>query len=164
MICSVSLVVLIFQRISPNHKFKEERECVCVACVGVCDCACVLWLVVSWWYEPPLLLCIQWCVPMTVCMGWECMAVMSIIGPVLVLQWRHCNDSMHFSPSFMQHWQRLAPHGPEVPLERSGHAAICLTSLLDLQNTLLVILGGYPNKDCWICNIHAQKWMRVGFA
>ena len=96
-------------------------------------------------------------------MGWGYMAVMGIIGPALVHQWRHCNDCMYFCLSFMQHWQRLAPHGPDLPMERWGHAAICFTPQLDLQSTLLLILGGYPNKDCWLCDVQGVKWMRVSF-
>ena len=64
--------------------------------------------------------------------------------------------------SFMQHWQTLAPHGPDLPMERSGLATACLPSQLFFQSTLLLILGGYPNRDCWISDILAQKWMSVG--
>ena len=88
------------------------------------------------------------------------------------MQWRHCNDCMHSCLSFFtQHWQKLSPHGPDTPMERSGHAAICFTSqLLDLQSTLVLILGGRPDKvilgrrpdkDCWVCDVQAVKWMRV---
>ena len=69
---------------------------------------------------------------------------------------------MHCCLSFMQHWQRLAPHGPDMPMARSGHAAICLTSQLDIQITLLT-LGGYLTKDCWLCDMHKVKWIKVGF-
>ena len=62
----------------------------------------------------------------------------------------------------MQHWQKLSPHGPDTPMERSGHAAVCFTSqLLGLQRTLLLTLGGYPNNDCWLCDVQGVKWMKV---
>ena len=90
------------------------------------------------------------------------MAVVGIIGPVLFHQWSHCNDCMHCCLSFMQHWQRLAPNGPDLPVARSHLAAVCLPSELDIHRTLL-ILGGHPNQDCWLCDVHTAKWMRVGF-
>ena len=94
--------------------------------------------------------------------GWVYMAVMGITDLVLVQQWRHCNDCMHCCLSFMQHWQRLAPQGPNIPRARSIHAADCLMSQLGIETTLFT-LGGLPNKDGWLCNLHTVKWMKVGF-
>ena len=64
----------------------------------------------------------------------------------------------------MQHWQRLAPHGPDMPMERASHAVVCLTSELDIDSTLLLLLGGTPNVDCWICNMQDMLWQRVSVA
>ena len=94
--------------------------------------------------------------------GGRCKTVMGIIGPVLVQQWRHCNDCMHCCLSFMQNWQRLTPNGPNHPMVRSGPAVVSLTAQLDSQRTLLTF-GGYPNYDSWQCDMHTVKWIRVGF-
>ena len=65
--------------------------------------------------------------------------------------------------SLMQHWQKVAPLGPNRPRERYLHVAITLVSHHDRQHPLLFILGGHPNKDCWLYDIHARTWTRVGF-
>ena len=71
---------------------------------------------------------------------------------------------MHCCLSFMQHWQKLSPHGPDAPMERWDHAATCFTSQsLGIKNTLLLILGGYINTGCWLCDVQDVKWMRVSW-
>ena len=65
----------------------------------------------------------------------------------------------------MQHWQRLAPHGPDRPGERWGHAASYLIQpQLGMQGDLLLVVGGFESDDGWICDINNVKWMRVSVA
>ena len=65
----------------------------------------------------------------------------------------------------MQHWQRLATSGPERPGGRWFHAAMSFTqSQLGMQDDLLLLVGGDPNDDSWICNLKDAKWMKVSVA
>ena len=78
------------------------------------------------------------------------------------MQRRHCKDCMDCCLSFMQDWQKLSPRGPDSPMDRWGHGATCFTScLLDIQSILLLILGGYPYEDFWLCDVRGVKWMLV---
>ena len=51
-----------------------------------------------------------------------------------------------------------------MPMERAGHAATLCTPQLGLHGTLLLMLGGRPNHDCWICSVQGVRWKRVSVA
>ena len=51
-----------------------------------------------------------------------------------------------------------------MPMERAGHAATLCTPQLGLHGTLLLVLGGVLNHDCWICSVQDVQWKRVSVA
>ena len=65
--------------------------------------------------------------------------------------------------SLMQHWERVAPSGPKLPMKRSRHAATTFTPLQPHQQPILVILGGVSSADVWMCDLKSGRWTEVGF-
>ena len=65
----------------------------------------------------------------------------------------------------MQDWQKLTPRGPDRPGRRSDHAATYFKlSQLGVDANLLLIVGGYPDDDSWICDLDSVQWKRVSVA
>ena len=62
----------------------------------------------------------------------------------------------------LQHWQRLAKHGPDRPEPRCDHAATSFT-LSQLGNLLLVV-GGVESKGSWIIDVRTKRSKRVSVA
>ena len=69
---------------------------------------------------------------------------------------------MHGLLFIMQHWQTLAPHGPDRLRETRTHSATYFRQpQLGIQGNLLFVVGGVPNADYWICDINNVEWKRV---
>ena len=65
---------------------------------------------------------------------------------------------------FMQHWETVAARGPDLPMERSVHAATYFTlSEEGSESRLLLILGGSRTGDGWICDVKDWLWKKVGY-
>ena len=62
----------------------------------------------------------------------------------------------------MQHWEQVAPSGPDCPMVKSVHAAAYFTlSEEGKQSHHLMILGGRPVGDAWICDVKNWLWKKV---
>ena len=65
----------------------------------------------------------------------------------------------------MQNWQKFAPCGPDRPGGRGYHAATHFKlSQIGLEGSQLLIVGGFPNDDSWMCDLESVQWKRVSVA
>ena len=113
-------------------------------------------MIVSWWliissYQ----LCWHESGSGTVYWMWPCCRMTTIV--ITMITWNVL--------LIIQHWQRLAPSGPDRPKGRWSHAATFVTqSQLGIHCNLLLLVGGYIYDDSWICNLNDVKWMKVSVA
>ena len=62
----------------------------------------------------------------------------------------------------LQHWQRLAQHGPDRPGWKWCHAATSFTH--SWLGNLLLLVGGYGSEGGWIFYGRTSVWKRVSVA